>query len=721
MPRQDTLQTGFTSGELTPRLAGRVDVAKYAQGVKRGRDVVIYQHGGATRRPGSDLLASTRSDGQARLVPFVASSTASYMLEFGAGYIRFWRNGALLGAPYEVATPYSIDQVWTLDFTQGSDTMFIFHQALQPYRLRRFGDTRWSLEVAPIDPLPFDEIGRRQATAITLGATGTGSTSATAGAAAFLAADVGRTITHNGGEATITAVGSSTGATVNVTSPFASATLPASEWVMTGSPQTACKPTDKEPLGKITTLTLTDAGWRNDDVGRFVSLNDGLLRITAVASSTVASARIEQVLASDIAAEASAWTLESAVWNAQDGYPCTGTLHQQRLVAGGTPRYPQTIWGSRVGLYLDFQKGTLDDDAYSHELGSDEIQPIRYLQSARDLMAITYGGCWTLSGGIEKPITATNVRAMQQSNVGAAGCRPEQVDNDLFYVQRGKSHLRSVFYSVELGGYDADEMSTLSEHLVQGGITAMTFQQSPERVLWMVKADGTLVALTHSRKQQISAFVAGSMAGGGVIESMATIPEGGEDQTYMVVRRTINGSTRRYVERMNWAACQDCRTVRTLSPASATITGLTAYAGASVAVVADDVDLGDFTVTAGGQVTLPRTASQVTIGFRSTPTIKLLPPEVGTGMGASSGRSVHNGKTSVLFQHTLGCEVNGQALGFRQLGEGIIGNPIDPIDGWINVSDAGWDIDAGEVEITQLRCYPWTILAVVRRITSNPG
>lgn len=717
--RADILSTNFTGGELSPRLYGRPDLAKYADSVKLARDVVIMQHGGAMGRPGTDYLGEVKESAKAtRLIPFVRDQDNAYVIEAGDGYMRFWKDGAVLGSVYEIATPYTTATVFDVDFTQGADTMFLALGTLPIYRLRRFADTRWVIEASPLDPAPFDAIGRRQATAITLGAT-SGSTTATAAAAAFLASDVGRTLQHNGGEASITGFTSTTQVDVTVTSAFAGTSLAASEWLMTGSPQASCTPTDKEPVGKSTTLTLDVDGWRATDVGSYVSLNGGLLKITAYTSATAVDARVESVLSSTTAAEADAWTLESAVWNAQDGYPSSVSLHQQRLVAGGTSRFPQTIWGSRAGLYGDFTKGTLDDDAYSFELSSDEVNPIQFLSSSRDLVTLTYGGEWILTGGIEKPITPTNVRATPQAKVGSARVRPEQIDDDLYYAQRGVSVIRTLGFSIDVSGYRSGEASTFAEHLVAGGIEAITYQQSPERVMFAQKADGTYLACTVSREQQVRAFALCTPGGGGVVESMATIPEDGEDKTYMIVRRTVNGTTKRYVERMNWGACQDCRV--SMTPGSATVTGLSHLAGHTVSAVADGVDLGDFTVTSGGEITLPRSAAEVDVGLRYTPTIRLLPPEFGTGMGAAAGKRVLNGRTLVLFKDTIGCSVNGQPLAFRQFAEDVLDSPVEAYSGWKDVSDFGWSTDAGEVELTQPQSYPWTILAVVRRITANPG
>ena len=505
---------------------------------------------------------------------------------------------------------------------------------------------------------------------------------------------------------------------MTVTSDFASVTLPSTAWVLSASPQTTCTPTDKEPIGKVTTLTLGADGWRSNAVGKFVLLNGGLLEITAYTSATAVSARIVTVLTGTVAAEANAWTLEGAVWNQYDGYPSTVSFHEQRTVAGNTAKYPQTLWGSKSGLYFDFTKGTADDSSYSYELGTDEINPIRFAASTRALVALTYGGEWTLTGGLEKPITPTSVRAIMQNRAGSDAVRPEQIDDDLFYAQRGGDVLRAIGYRIELQGYVSEDVSSNSDHIAARGIEELSFAQAPERVLWIRLSDGTYSAATISRAQELRPFTLCTPGGGGVVESMATIPEGVEDSTYMVVRRTINNVTKRYVERMRWDARLDCLVQK--SPGSATVTGLGYLEGKTVGVVADGVDIGDYTVTSG-EITLTRSAATAVVGLRFTPTIKLLTPETGTGMGVSIGGKVSSSAVRVLFHETIGCNVEGKPLAWRTFGEDVLDNDISPRSEWQDVSRLGWSSDSGEIELTQPQAYPFTILAVVRRMTANPG
>ena len=85
--------TNFTAGELSPRLDGRNDIAKYSSGCKTLENLVIYPHGAAARRPGTQFIAEVKtSSAKTRLIPFEFSTTQTYILEFGNQYMRVYKD-----------------------------------------------------------------------------------------------------------------------------------------------------------------------------------------------------------------------------------------------------------------------------------------------------------------------------------------------------------------------------------------------------------------------------------------------------------------------------------------------------------------------------------------------------------------------------------------------------------------------------------------------------
>lgn len=729
MPKLQSITTNFTAGEFSPRLRGRVDLEKYNASAEKLENCVVLRQGGVTIRPSRDFKGETKTSASpSRIIPFIYSRTDAYVLEFGDEYMRVWQNGALLesslGVPYEIATLYQDSQLAALDFTQGADTLFLFHPDLPTQRLRRFGATNWLIDQAPFDPAPLYEFGHASATiTLTLSAAtvGVGRT-VTASAALFQPADVGRAITHAAGRLVITAYISATVVTAQITQAFESVNIPAAVWRLQGSPLADATPSAATPVGASATVILSAGGWRSpfDLDDRYVEINGGLIRIDQVDSATQITGTIVRELTGTTAAPSDAWVLLGPAWNVFDGYPRTGTLFQQRLWAGGTAAFPQSVWGSRTALFFDFMPGVDDDSAVYKTIDSDDINLVQYLASIGQLVALTYGGEFDIRGGIEKPVTQTNAQITMRSRWGADAVRPEQAGKDLLFAQRGGRALRALF-KAELEGFDTRDVSVFSEHLLQQGIHALAWEQVPEQVLWLATTDGRLLAVTYSDEQTTVAFCSGSHDG--VVEWVVTVPEGAIDATYCLTRYTVNGVTKRYIERLNWSAPpgQDARKEATVGVATVAWTGFVHLAGKTVALVADDIYVGTAVVTGAGGITLPRTALKLSAGIPYAARIRLQAPEVGTGTGTAQAQAMSTHQVWVRLLNTVGCSVNGQPLAFRQLDQPILDQAIPPFTGIKDVTEYGWQAGESPLEIVQYQPYPWTVLSVVRNFTVNAG
>ena len=205
------IQPSFAAGELTPSLYGRVDMAKYNVGLKTCENFLIHPHGGVSRRPGTHYVADaadqTVVNGElvknaCRLVPFIYNESVAYVIELGAGYMRFYKSGELLvypeghtdahgdsdaGEPVNVTgtVPYTVAEVWELSFAQSADVLFICHKDHPPMELARYADDNWTLTPCNFAPPPFRTQDTEQAQ-ITMTPSGTSSTvTITASAAAF--------------------------------------------------------------------------------------------------------------------------------------------------------------------------------------------------------------------------------------------------------------------------------------------------------------------------------------------------------------------------------------------------------------------------------------------------------------------------------------------------------------------------------------------------------
>lgn len=805
MARVTLMQTNFTAGEVSPRLLGRVDIARYANGAKTMENAYPLVHGGALRRDGSRFVAEAKhADKLVRLIPFIFNREQAYMLEFGDQYLRVYKDGAPVettpGTPYEVATPYTEAMLWDIDYVQGADTMFLAHPDVAIYRLRRLDHDDWSLAAAPFNPAPFAEIGFRPQTTLSLSSAAVGSgRTLTAGAATFLNSDVGRDVWSGFGVATITGYTSSTVVTATISTAFAATSIASNEWILQGSPQGYITPSAKDPVGaEITlkaspqieysqtiagishdgvttvtvsltshgystsdsiqisgctpsgydgtyTITVTNANlftytlgtnpgvasmlgtaskvagaaldvWRSGDVGKFVGINRGLVEITAYNSATKVTGIILAELDAETFSPPNAWTLESAVWNADDGYPRTVTLFEQRLIAAGSPGYPQTVWMSRIGDTLDFQLGVNDDDGMSFTISSDQINPIAHIAQVKALLALTYGGEFTLFGGVEKPIAPTNIQVKNQSVYGCNSVRPVRIGNELYFVQRADRKVRAMAYKFDQDAYGSPDMSVLSEHVTESGVVDMAYQQEPESVLWMVRADGVMATLSVDRDQDVVGWA--RQITDGAFEAVATIPVAGGEEAWAVVRRTINGATVRYIEQFESGLATDAAITGTHPTGAAIWTGLDHLEGEEVDILADGVVMPRQTVTAG-QITLSRNALAVEIGMPYTTTIVTLTPEVASGTGSAQGNSMRIAEVTLRFHQTTGAELNGQVIPFRTFGQDVLDAAPPLFTGNHRIETLGWDRGQAELTIQQRQPLPFHLLSVIKKFTSN--
>lgn len=723
MPRVHLNQTNFTAGELSPDMYGRTDIDRYPNGAAIVENAICLIQGGVRGRDGTQFVAEgkTATD-RIRLIPFVFNRNQSYVLEFGHLYMRVFKNeagqpGQVLsgGMPYEIATPYSVSMLDDMAFDQTADTMFIVHPLVMPQRLRRFAHAYWDIGPAPFSIEPFDELGTKPAATLSLSSTTPGSgVTATASASAFMASDVGRNILSQAGSGEITAVGSATSATITTVVAFESASIASGSWTIDGTPQATCTPADATPVGKVTTLTLDSDGWRAEDVGKIVKINGGLCQITAVTSATVVDAKILKVLTSDTGAEALSWTLNASVWHA-GSYPSAIAFNEQRLTLGGSPTYPRTVWGSVIGDVLDFLLGDEDSDAFAFALAA--ADEVRHLASVRELISLAYSGEFVLEGGVEKPITPTNVQVRNQSVYGASGVRPVRIGNELYFVQRSGKKLRGFAYQYAQDTFDAPDITKLANHITGPGVTEMAYQQEPDSRLMCVRRDGLIANMTIDRGESVVAW--SRFVTDGLYESIACIPNGDTDQTWVVVIREVNGETRRYIEVFTPGIATDAAITGHNGSGSATWSGLDHLEGKLVSIVADGVVMPQLTVS-GGQVLLPRPAKDVQIGLPYVCRVYLLPIEFPTGSGTAQGAQTRNGEIIVRLKDTVGLTINDEDIPFRRFGTAVLDHDVKPFSGEKRVTRMGWTQGRGaEVILEQRQPLPWHVLSVVRRVTVN--
>ena len=751
MARVAAQLTNFTGGELSPRLDGRNDLTKYASGCKTLENFVVYPHGAAARRPGTTFVAEVaNSANKTRLIPFEFSTTQTYMLEFsnlkmrvykdrgsvlegdktisaitkanpavvtatGHGYSngdevvisgvvgmtevngkRFlvagkttntfqftnkdganinsssfttYTSGGVSNKVFEITTPYTTAQLFDLKFAQSADVMYITHPEHEVEKLSRTAHTAWTLTDVDFTNGPYMDAN------IT-------------------------TTTLNPGSHTV-----GTGVAV---------------------------------VASAVTGINSGSGFLSTDVGRLLQFGTGYGKITAVADTLNITITIIEDLGS---ATASAnWSLGS--FSDTTGHPSCVTFFEQRLVFAGTTSQPQTIFFSKSGDYENMDAnigGTVaDDDAIIYTIASNQVNAIRFMTATRTLIIGTAGGEFTVSGGgTDNAITPTNILIKKQSNHGAANVDAIAVGNATLFLQRAKRKIRELAYNFDVDGYIAPDMTILAEHISEGGLTQMAYQQEPNQVIYAVRGDGELIGLTYQREQQVTAWhrhIFGGVFGAGnaVCESVAVIPtDDTEYEVYVIVKRTINGATRRFVEYINNFDFTetDNTTFNFLDSALAysgsavtTISGLDHLEGQTVSVLANGATHPDKTVSSGS-ITLDRSSTNVKVGLSYSSILQTMRLDAGSQNGTSQGKTKRIYEITIRLYESVGVEVGESLDNMERIPFRTSSDPMDqgipPFTGDKAVEFRGnYDTD-GFIFVRQTQPLPLTILSLYPELQTN--
>lgn len=650
MPKIIIDQTNFNAGELSPELYGHVNLDRYKTGLKIARNAVLSPRGPAKKRNGTAFIAESRnSTKKSRLIRFQYNQEFAYIIEMTEGYLRFYRNGAIIGDPIlEIESPYLESELFEVTYVQFANTLYFAHSNHPPLELVWGGDDEaWDFWERDFYPPATKEEGYKPAATLTPSATTGSSVTFTASAASFVGADVGRQI-HNlvgDGIASITSVTSST-VVANILEDFPSTSaIAAGDWKMDlspiakltftgtsqgsvtlveskyidsakGDPKTVSGITKATPavvtanghgfsngdniiitgvvgmtqvndriyaIDGVTTNTFTlqnpDTGgaidssnfaayisggrvrkvlkdvdlgaFRAADVGTYILANDGVMKIVEYISPTQVRVEIQKDMSS--ADDTSAWSQETPAWNAANGYPKTVGLHQQRIWYGGTKADPQTIWASEVGIFDGMGTGSEDTAALNLDISAQEVNQITWMASTGQSMAIgTIGSEITISSGsTTAPISPSNATQETRSSEGATVQQPVVLGSEILYLQRSKKKINSFRYDFSTDGFKNNDLLFLANHVSDVGIVEVAVANDPDKAIYAVNTDGTMSVGTYMADQEVLGWARWSTQG--KFESVATISTGDHDEVWVVVNRTIGGTTKRYIERLDFS------------------------------------------------------------------------------------------------------------------------------------------------------------------------
>lgn len=504
-------QPSFSRGEIAPDLAGRVDLAAYQTALRQCLNNTVSPYGGILNRAGTTFLEMTPDNEVARLIRFKFNNSDAYALEFTHLKMRVYRNGGLvlntagpnIGLPFELVTPYSRDHLFGLRFTQSADIMDIVHSLYRPRKLKRFDHDDWTISEVSLVP----SIAAPASASATTPGGGSGNT------------QIWRY--------QVTAVVDDGSSRIEESLPVTSNSIT----IFASNIQAT-----------VTWPAVVGATYYNiykDNAGAGIYGFVGRADTLSFTDNNIAPTKTDTP------------PTGTDPFIGAGNFPQAVTYFQQRLVYAGTLNRPQTLWFSRTGVFTNFSFSTplKDDDSITWTMASLEVNEIMHLAPLRALLSFTDGAEWTIQG-TTAGFTPKTINGDPQSYNGIGSLRPLLIGSDAIYAQERGREITSFSYSLEADGFSGSDISILSPHLLQEhGLVDWDYQKIPHRIVWGVRSDGDLVALTYLPGQDVTAWHHHDTDGRFL--SVCSVPEGREDALYFCVERDIDGNTVRYVERMS--------------------------------------------------------------------------------------------------------------------------------------------------------------------------
>lgn len=485
-------------------------------------------------------------------------------------------------------------------------------------------------------------------------------------------------------------------------------------------------------------------GFLASDVGRTIRLRGAdnrwrWARIVSRTSSTSVTVRLHGHALPNLSPITS-WQM--GAFSAETGFPGAVVLFNERLMWARTDLEPVTVFGSRQGSFDEYgvSNPQLDTDGIKITLLSSGMNEILWLAGEDDLVTGSAGQIRTVGpADLNKSFSATNVTQRKGPTSGSAKIQPLSIGGVTLYVGSGGTKIRELVMG-EQGRYVAPELSLLGEHFFKSGIKDWAFMERPDPTIYCVMGNGELVTLTYDREQRIVGFGRHQIAGGHV-ESVAVIPsvEPGFEDVYLVVRRTINGQEKRYIEVLERPFDGDIDAVEDAvhvdcsltyeGTAISTVTGLDHLEGETVSVLADG-GVVEGLVVDNGEITLPTAASKITVGlpYRSRGvTLPVAGPQQdGTLLGRR--RTIQGVSADVLYS---GAMMMGAAGGdgwepplYEQIfkpGNLLIGNSVSLVTGNVQCQIEGsWTQGDGKIIFETDKPLPLLIRSLTLHLEGEP-
>lgn len=492
--------------------------------------------------------------------------------------------------------------------------------------------------------------------------------------------------------------------------------------------------TPSATTGSGITLTASASLFTVDFVDLEMKVNGGRVNIVGFTDDTHVTADVTIDL-EDTTARADWYTTE---WSPVNGYPRFATFFEQRIVYGSNTARPQTIWCSKSGDYYDFGKSSpiVASDALTFTLDSGSQNKIQWMASARKLLVGTLGDEWTVSGGGYEPLSFQTVQAARHTNDGAENLKALMIGPVTLFLRRLGTVVNQYVFDYNKDSYITVDLSVLAPHLTESNtIIDWDYQQTPNGIVWCVRDDGTMIALTFKREHNVTGWHRHTTeSGDGLFKTVACIPGGEkEDEVWVVVERVIGGVSKWYIEVMapefKSGDMEDARFLDSHlvydGAATTSVSGLGHLEGKDVDVVGDGAYLGTYEVTGGNLVPdLERAKSHVVVGLPYTSELRPYFDDVPLDDGTLVGKNDRITHVDVFVHNSIGFSIGREdqeegelmnTVPFRRPSD-IMSDPVPVFNGVKHVVfSRGYSRDI-DLIIRQTQPLPLTVLGLVDHI-----
>jgi hypothetical protein len=365
----------------------------------------------------------------------------------------------------------------------------------------------------------------------------------------------------------------------------------------------------------------------------------GICRVTDYVSNTVVY--IENLTPFSSTSATGDWN--EGDWSDVVGWPSSVAFFDGRLWWAGRDK----IWGSVSDAYNSFDIDFLGDAGpINRTVGFGPVDTINWLLPLSRLIVGRQGAETSVrSSALDTPLTPTNFGLKDCSTQGSAPIGAIKVDTRGIFVQQSNRRVYELNFTVQLGDYNAVDLTRLNQDIGLPGLVDLAVQRQPDTQLHFVRTDGVVAALLHDIDDEVTAWW--RIETDGEIESVCVLPGAIENRVYYSVKRTIDGNTKRFLERLARrdqcdgqpeSRCADSHVIYS-GAATTTITGLDHLVGQEVvawgfntdtpftATLPDGTvktvgkDFGTFRVS-GGAITLPEAVTDACVGLGYSGTFK---------------------------------------------------------------------------------------------------